>query len=103
MNALRLAQGGFATVEDIDKTVRDGLGLRWSFMGPFETIDLNAPEGLADYAKRYGPVLRFSDVSRLRHLATVLTLMPSSRLSAAVVACDRCIVALMACVVVAQP
>jgi len=54
--ALRLAQGGFATVEDIDKTVRDGLGLRWSFMGPFETIDLNAPGGLADYAKRYGPM-----------------------------------------------
>ena len=51
---LRLAQGGFATVDDIDKTVRDGLGLRWSFMGPFETIDLNAPGGLADYAKRYG-------------------------------------------------
>ena len=56
--ALRLAQGGFATVEDIDKTVRDGLGLRWSFMGPFETIDLNAPGGLADYAKRYGPMYR---------------------------------------------
>jgi L-gulonate 3-dehydrogenase len=56
--ALRLAQGGFATPEDIDKTVRDGLGLRWSFMGPFETIDLNAPAGLADYAKRYGPMYR---------------------------------------------
>ena len=50
-----------------------------------------------------GPVLRSSNVSRLRHLATVLTLMPSSRLSAAVVACDRYIVALIACVVVAQP
>jgi len=23
-------------------------------MGPFETIDLNAPAGLADYARRYG-------------------------------------------------
>ena len=23
-------------------------------MGPFETIDLNAPEGLADYAQRFG-------------------------------------------------
>jgi L-gulonate 3-dehydrogenase len=30
------------------------LGLRWSFMGPFETIDLNAPDGLADYAHRFG-------------------------------------------------
>lgn len=52
--AVRLAQGGYASPEDIDKTIRDGLGLRWSFMGPFETIDLNAPEGLADYAQRYG-------------------------------------------------
>jgi 3-hydroxyacyl-CoA dehydrogenase len=34
--------------------VKYGLGLRWSFMGPFETIDLNAPEGLADYCARYG-------------------------------------------------
>jgi len=54
--ALRLQLGGYATPEDIDKAVRDGLGLRWSFMGPFETIDLNAPNGLADYAQRYGPM-----------------------------------------------
>ena len=54
--ALRLTQGRFASPEDIDKTVRDGPGLRRSFMGPFETIDLNAPAGLADYAKRYGPM-----------------------------------------------
>ena len=25
-------------------------------MGPFETIDLNAPGGLQDYAERYGPL-----------------------------------------------
>lgn len=56
--ALRLAQSGYASVEDIDKTIRDGLGLRWSFMGPFETIDLNAPGGLADYCKRYGSMYR---------------------------------------------
>jgi len=52
--AVRLAAGGYATPEDIDKTMRDGLGLRWSFIGPFETIDLNAPGGLRDYAGRYG-------------------------------------------------
>jgi 3-hydroxyacyl-CoA dehydrogenase len=44
-----------ASCEDIDKTMRDGLGWRWSFMGPFETIDLNAPGGVADYAARLGP------------------------------------------------
>jgi 3-hydroxyacyl-CoA dehydrogenase len=38
----------------VDKTVRDGLGLRWSFMGPFETIELNAPGGIEDYLQRYG-------------------------------------------------
>ena len=53
--AFRLVEDGSATVEDIDKAVSYGLGLRWSFMGPFETIDLNAPKGLKDYADRYGP------------------------------------------------
>ena len=55
--AWRLYEDGFASAEDIDATVRDGLGLRWSFMGPFETIDLNAPDGVADYVARYGQVL----------------------------------------------
>ncbi len=52
--AFRLYADGYASTEDIDKTVRDGLGLRWSFMGPFETIDLNAPGGMVDYCERYG-------------------------------------------------
>lgn len=52
--AFRLVEQGIISVEDLDVTVKDGLGLRWSFMGPFETIDLNAPGGLEDYCKRYG-------------------------------------------------
>ena len=52
--AFRLYADGYASTDDIDKTVRDGLGLRWSFMGPFETIDLNAPGGVAAYCERYG-------------------------------------------------
>lgn len=52
--AFRLVEQGVVSVEDLDVTVKHGLGLRWSFMGPFETIDLNAPDGLADYCKRYG-------------------------------------------------
>jgi L-gulonate 3-dehydrogenase len=52
--AWRLVKEDYASVEDVDKCVRDGLGLRWSFMGPFETIDLNAPGGIPDYAQRYG-------------------------------------------------
>jgi L-gulonate 3-dehydrogenase len=50
--AFALYREGYAGLDDIDRTVRDGLGLRWSFMGPFETIDLNAPGGIADYAAR---------------------------------------------------
>lgn len=56
--AWTLVEEGVASCEDIDKTVRDGLGLRWSFMGPFETIDLNAPQGVADYARRFGELFR---------------------------------------------
>jgi 3-hydroxyacyl-CoA dehydrogenase len=52
--AFRLVADGVITPEDLDATVKHGLGLRWSFMGPFETIDLNAPGGVADYADRYG-------------------------------------------------
>jgi hypothetical protein len=45
-----------------------------------------------------GPVLRSSTVVRFRHLETVFGLIPSSRLSVASEACDRCIAALTACV-----
>jgi L-gulonate 3-dehydrogenase len=51
--AFRLVDEGYASTEDVDVGVRDGLALRWSFMGPFETIDLNAPGGVRDYVLRY--------------------------------------------------
>jgi len=51
--AFRLVADGVASVEDVDIGIRDGLALRWSFMGPFETIDLNAPGGVRDYVERY--------------------------------------------------
>lgn len=50
--AWALYQDGIASLADIDATIAHGLGLRWSFMGPFETIDLNAPGGIDDYAAR---------------------------------------------------
>ena len=52
--AMRLYSDGYASSDEIDATIRDGLGLRWAFMGPFETIDLNAPGGIKDYISRYG-------------------------------------------------
>lgn len=51
--AFRLVADGYASIEDVDIGIRDGLALRWSFMGPFETIDLNAPGGVRDYVERY--------------------------------------------------
>ncbi|TKB27835.1 MAG: 3-hydroxyacyl-CoA dehydrogenase, partial [Mesorhizobium sp.] len=51
--AFRLVADGYASVEDVDTGLREGLALRWSFMGPFETIDLNAPGGVRDYVERY--------------------------------------------------
>jgi L-gulonate 3-dehydrogenase len=51
--AFRLVADGYASVEDVDVGLREGLALRWSFMGPFETMDLNAPAGIRDYVERY--------------------------------------------------
>ncbi len=55
--AYRLVDDGYIGVEDLDKTLKDGLGLRWSFMGPFEVGDLNAPGGILDYSKRFGDMI----------------------------------------------
>lgn len=50
-----LVRDGVASVEDVDRIVRDGLGLRWSVIGPFETADLNTQGGIAAHAERMGP------------------------------------------------
>jgi len=54
--AFRLVQDGICGVNDVDKAIADGLGLRWFFMGPFETIDLNAQNGVAEYCRNLGPM-----------------------------------------------
>ena len=51
--AFRLVAEGYASPEDVDAGICKGIGLRWAFMGPFETIDLNAPGGVRDYVNRY--------------------------------------------------
>ncbi|XP_068602382.1 lambda-crystallin homolog [Brachionichthys hirsutus] len=50
----RMVQDGLISVEDIDLVMSEGLGMRYAFIGPMETMHLNAPEGLRDYMKRYG-------------------------------------------------
>jgi L-gulonate 3-dehydrogenase len=52
--AMHLVAAGVMDPDDIDRTMRYSIGMRWSFMGPFETMDLNAPDGFKDYATRYG-------------------------------------------------
>ena len=64
--AFRLVADGYCSIEDVDVGLKEGLALRWSFMGPFETIDLNAPGGVSDYAARYGGVL-FETMSSVRY------------------------------------
>lgn len=53
-----LVRDEVASVEDIDTIMRQGLGLRWSFMGPFETAELNIQGGIEAHAQRMGPAYR---------------------------------------------
>lgn len=53
--AVDLVATGVASVDAVDAVIRDGLGLRWAFLGPFGTADTNADLGARDYFERYGP------------------------------------------------
>lgn len=56
--ALSLVDEGVIAPADLDLCVSQGLGLRWAFLGPFETMELNAPKGFMDYASKFGGVYR---------------------------------------------
>lgn len=49
-----LVRDGVVSVDDLDKVMRDGLGMRYAFIGPFETSDLNVRGGIAAHASRMG-------------------------------------------------
>ena len=52
--ALHLIQEGVASVEDVDKAVSAGPGLRWAAMGPTMLFHLGAGEGgIAAFCARY--------------------------------------------------
>lgn len=55
--ALSLIEQGIVTPQGLDDTICHGLGRRWTLMGPMATINLNAPGGVADYLRRYGPTM----------------------------------------------
>ncbi|XP_005482593.2 lambda-crystallin homolog isoform X1 [Zonotrichia albicollis] len=68
--AWRLVGEGVISPTDLDLVMSDGLGMRYAFIGPLETMHLNA-EGVSSYCERYaegmklvlntfGPVPEFS-------------------------------------------
>src|SRR5690606_22326051 len=56
--SFRLVEEGVVSPQDLDETIRNGLGPRWAFMGPIETIELRAPGGIPEYCDRYSPFFR---------------------------------------------
>jgi len=105
--AFRLVEDGLCSAADVDKAVADGLGLRWFFMGPFETIDLNAQHGVAEYCRNLGPMYYglakeqadprewraplVQEVERQRREATAADALPARRAWR-----DRCLAAFVA-------
>ncbi|XP_004854932.1 lambda-crystallin homolog isoform X1 [Heterocephalus glaber] len=68
--AWRLVEEGIVSPGDLDLVMADGLGMRYAFIGPLETMHLNA-EGMLNYCDRYsegmkrvlktfGPIPEFS-------------------------------------------
>lgn len=52
--AIHLVASGVASVEDVDKAVWSGPGLRWAAMGPHMLFHLGAgPGGMAEFCNRY--------------------------------------------------
>ena len=62
-----LVRDGVTSVEDIDRIVRDGLGFRWSLIGPFESVDLGTRGGIAGHAERMGPSYERQGAERGQH------------------------------------
>lgn len=50
-----LVRDGVIAPCDLDAVMTEGLGLRWSVIGPFETADLNTRGGISAHAARMGP------------------------------------------------
>jgi 3-hydroxyacyl-CoA dehydrogenase len=101
-----LVRDGVATVEDIDTVMREGLGPRWSIIGPFETVDLNTRGGIASHAQKLGPAYARMGAERGQHdpwtpelVATVVqqrrALLPLEQWAARVAWRDRMLMALM--------
>ncbi len=58
VEGLSLVERGYVSAEDLEKVVKDGIGPRWAFMGPFETLDLNAPNGWREVMGYFGDLMK---------------------------------------------
>ncbi len=65
--AFCLVRDGIVSVDEVDCIVRDGLSLRWSIIGPFETADLNTQGGIESHAKKMGPAYERMGAERGQH------------------------------------
>lgn len=59
-----LARDGVVNVEDVDRIVRNCLGLRLLLVGFFETVDLNARGGFDRHVAPLGPAYAAMNVAR---------------------------------------
>ncbi|KON30931.1 hypothetical protein AC482_02505 [miscellaneous Crenarchaeota group-15 archaeon DG-45] len=78
--ALDLVDRGVASVEDVDKAVRAGPGIRWAIMGPYLTYHLGGGRGGIEYLLRH---IGGSKASWLETMAS-WTEMPESAMEKAV-------------------
>lgn len=62
-----LVRDGVIDVADLDAVMTEGLGLRWSVIGPFETADLNTRGGIASHAVKMGPAYARMGAERGQH------------------------------------
>jgi 3-hydroxyacyl-CoA dehydrogenase len=51
--AIHLVETGVADLQDVERVVSEGLGLRWALLGPFGVGDANADGGLGENFQRY--------------------------------------------------
>ena len=57
--ALHIVNEGYATTKDLDRSIEDGPGLRWSLMGVFLTYHLaGGKTGMKHMLEQFGPALK---------------------------------------------
>ena len=57
--ALHIINEGYASTKDLDRSIEDGPGLRWSLMGTFLTFHMaGGKSGMKHMLKQFGPALK---------------------------------------------